>query len=80
VIHGNLEHLTVAQTSASPNPGPQGGQIPSSNVAIGLFVVTLPVLLVLGIVLRRRHRAAQLQRAIAHLERSWKRLPHNYRK
>ncbi len=74
------EYSTVAQAQPSPSPVSPGGQTPSTDLVMGLFVVMLPLVLVGGIVLRRRHRAAQLQRCIAHLERSWKRLPHNYRK
>lgn len=59
-------------TLHSPSPG---GHPPTATLATGLFVVTVPVLIILGVILHRRHRAAQLNRWIAHLEKSWKLVP-----
>jgi hypothetical protein len=61
-----------SQPASSP-----GMQQPPATLATGWFVITVPLLLVFGVITHRRHRAAQLKRWILHLEKSWKLISQN---
>lgn len=65
------------QQASTVQPTSTGVQPPTANLTPGLLVLAVPIVLVLGIVIRRHHRTAQRQRWIAHLEKSWKLIPQN---
>jgi len=47
-----------------------------NDVYLSLAIVTIPVVLIVSILLRRRHKAVKQRRQVETLERMWK-LPHH---
>jgi hypothetical protein len=58
------------EVSSAAQPSPTG-QVDLHGSLLGTSIIVLPLLIAVGVTLRKRHRASALQRQIAVLEQLW---------
>ncbi|GAB1540361.1 hypothetical protein NUACC21_30300 [Scytonema sp. NUACC21] len=65
------QHISTQSTTNSVNPYYKGAADAYTLNLIGFFIISLPVVLLLGMTTYKRYRTVVLRRRIAFLEKMW---------